>query len=198
MIYFNPNLTKQRIDSGQNEFEWTYHVSLVPTLLLVPASIQGNKSIDSFTFNYDQNHLFSKTNLLRFILFHCRHPLTLATFIQDNMWPDNEHFNFTQIITTKINKLQNKADLLNNKILFAFENINKTNNLQSVNRNNIELDYNSNYYFDFMSQTDEKNQFNMNIYENIYLKNIRDSLIAQLNIYLHEIKLLKYLINKNK
>jgi hypothetical protein len=114
------------------------------------------------------------------------------------MWPDNEHFNFTQIITTKINKLQNKADLLNNKILFAFENINKTNNLQSVNRNNIELDYNSNYYFDFMSQTDEKNQFNMNIYENIYLKNIRDSLIAQLNIYLHEIKLLKYLINKNK
>jgi len=198
MIYFNRNLTKQRIDSGQNEFEWTYHVSLVPTLLLVPASIQGNKSIDSFTFNYDQNHLFSKTNLLRFILFHSRHPLTLATFIQDNMWPDNEHFNFTQIITTKINKLQNKADLLNNKILFAFENINKTNNLQSVNRNNIELDYNSNYYFDFMSQTDEKNQFNMNIYENIYLKNIRDSLIAQLNIYLHEIKLLKYLINKNK
>ena len=189
-----------RIDCGQNEFEWSLHAALVPTLLLIPANIKGNKYIDSYRFNYDQNYLFNETNLLQFILFHSRHPQTLAKFIQNNMFVANKHFNFTAILTAKLKNLQNKVDLLNNKILFIFENLNKTNYLQSVNENSIEIDYNRNnnnyYYYSSIisSNIDEKRNLSVNIYENIYFKNIRDSLIAQLNRYLHEINLLKNLM----
>ena len=181
--------------------------------MLIPATNgnrhTANKSVESFTFNFDQNFLFNQTNLLRFILFHSRESSTLADFIQENMWPtpsssssssgdEANHFNLTRVISAKLNKLEDKAQLLNNKILFAFEHLNKTNNLQSVdfNNNNInEIEYNHNEYY-LMTTSVAATSNHVNIYENIYLKNIHDSLVAQLNRYLHEINLLKNLLKK--
>jgi hypothetical protein len=153
--------------------------------MLIPA--QKNETI---LFNFDENLHFNKTNLLKFILYNSGNTLTISEFIEINYIQDKRNslskrsklrYDLIRVIQAKLKQYEIKAELLNNKILFAFENLNKTSNLNLNINKKIEI---------INDQTD-KNQFTLNIYEHIYLKNIRDSLIQLLNRYLHEINLLK-------
>jgi len=159
--------------------------------MFIPA--QKNETL---IFNFDENFPFNKTNLLKFILYNSGNTLTISEFIEANfIHSDNRNslskrsklrYDLIGIIQAKLKQYEIKAELLNNKILFAFENLNKTSNLHlNINKNEIINDH----------QID-KNQFTLNIYEHIYLKNIRDSLIELLNRYLHEINLLKHFEKK--
>jgi len=57
-----------------------------------------------------------------------------------------------------------------------------------MNKTNLQLIENN---YDLNQIDNNKLDHTVNIYEYIYLKNIQDSLIVQLNRYLHEINLLK-------
>lgn len=144
--------------------------------MFIPSK-QEHNSIESFIFNYETTNLYNKINLIKFILFNSANPSTLVNFITSNKLAYNS--DLLQIVQSKLRVLQEKKQLLNNKILLSFENMNKT-NLQLIENN-----------YDLNQIDNNKLDHTVNIYEYIYLKNIQDSLIVQLNRYLHEINLLK-------
>lgn len=144
--------------------------------MFIPSK-QEHNSIESFIFNYETTNLYNKINLIKFILFNSANPSTLVNFITSNKLAHNS--DLLQIVQSKLRVLQEKKQLLNNKILLSFENMNKT-NLQLIENN-----------YDLNQIDNNKLDHTVNIYEYIYLKNIQDSLIVQLNRYLHEINLLK-------
>ena len=144
--------------------------------MFIPSK-QEHNSIESFIFNYETTNLYNKINLIKFILFNSANPSTLVNFITINKLAHNS--DLLQIVQSKLRVLQEKKQLLNNKILLSFENMNKT-NLQLIENN-----------YDLNQIDNNKLDHTVNIYEYIYLKNIQDSLIVQLNRYLHEINLLK-------
>ena len=111
-------------------------------------------------------------------MFNSAHPSTLIEFIEHN-YVIKKNLSRSNLLTSvlhkKIKKLEEKASLLNKKILFEFKHLNQTND---------------NLHF---NQIENNNYQSVNIY---YLKNIRDSLSEQLNRYLHQINLLKQFENK--
>ena len=186
-----------------NDLPWNLYVQHIPALLFIPAYSKSNKlpsqpPIESIFYDYE-NELDSK-NLLKFILANSQNPNTIKDFLVSNFLnksSQNENslsknsklrYDLINLLTNKLKKLETKITKVQNKIIYLYENLNKTNidHLKAISDDNDNNNFESGYLF-------EKN------YDQVYFKKLHNLLNIQLNRYLNQIGLLnqfKSLFNK--
>lgn len=138
--------------------------------------------------------------MLKFILANSQNPNTIKDFLVSNFLnksSQNENslsknsklrYDLINLLTNKLKKLETKITKVQNKIIYLYENLNKTNidHLKAISDDNDNNNFESGYLF-------EKN------YDQVYFKKLHNLLNIQLNRYLNQIGLLnqfKSLFNK--
>ena len=133
-----------------------------------------------------------EASLLKFVLFNTRNSQVIVKFLVENYLKAKPKLlkDLTTLVFAKMVELENQANSLNEKIALLYENLNKTEVDTNVSDDNFSIE-------DYYVTSNDLNKINSTTvitrYEKIYFKNIKASLIHKLNIYSHEIKLLKQL-----
>lgn len=178
-------LLKVNVDS--NDLPWHIQVHKIPTLIYLPAySSSTNKQIDSIV--YENQDSLNIQDLLNFILLNSKNPQTIQGFFKENFINSNNgelNTMLTNLISSKLNKLQLSSAFLNTKIVSLFNNLNRT-NLEHLTHTNFEFNKNENMFFNINNDVTRESNYDL-----VFLKRTKNSLIDRLDKYINEISLLK-------
>jgi hypothetical protein len=175
---------------------WNLHASSVPSLLFIPAASSSNKSMDTIveTIFYKNTDSIEIENLVEFIVFNAQNPLTLLSFLEQNIISlDNKqqkvklNIQFSEVISNKLVNLERQVKLLNSKLTSLHNDLNRTLSWQHSPHDFIEKYFHetNDAPSDLVSENSEL------YYTTSLLNNFKKYLSSQLNTYSTQINILK-------
>ena len=154
-----------KINVDKNDLAWHFQVQQVPTLLFLPS---GKFLSKRDPILYNPNAKFELENLLEFILYNAKNPLTLSKFLVENLANRKVKEYETSVDLTKASKL--RMDLIQAITNKLDRSEMEANRVSRKIESKTKLDINSSKLSDFSRQID------------VYLNNTLDRHLTEMNV----------------